>query len=366
MSGGDIGLSDLREGVRAVLESAASAARVRAHYDSGARRDEALWRTASELGWMGLSVAEAHGGLGLDASALHVLYEEIGRKVAPLPLLGSMLTAQTIALLGSDELKAQWLPPLASGEVQASVAADACTPSWDGVRLEACGDQVALNGIAGGFLDGAAADVFLIAARAGGGEPVFVLAPRDAVSEIKVVALVDHTRSLASVRVDAAVLSAECVLKGDALAAADAMAAHAAIALACESVAGARAILDVTVDYLKTREQFGKPIGSFQTLKHRCADHKVAIEAAGALVTRAIEEWRDRAASQLLTAALAKSLACDMFAAVAEDAVQLHGGIGFTWEHACHLYLKRAKLNQCLFGTSAANKDRAAALLAAA
>jgi alkylation response protein AidB-like acyl-CoA dehydrogenase len=138
------------------------------------------------------------------------------------------------------------------------------------------------------------------------------------------------------------------------------------LAIACDSIGGAKAVLDPTVAYLKTREQFGKPIGSFQALKHRCAEHKVAIEAADALVRDAVERWSNDAADAALFAALAKALACDVYAGVATDAVQLHGGIGFTWEHVCHRYLKRAKLNQTLFGGSAAHRDRAAQLLLAA
>jgi alkylation response protein AidB-like acyl-CoA dehydrogenase len=125
----------------------------------------------------------------------------------------------------------------------------------------------------------------------------------------------------------------------------------------------ADAVLTLTIEYLKTRMQFGKPIGSFQALKHRCANHKVSLESTRAMTHEAVRHWAEGRSDAAARSSLAKAHACDMATVIATDAVQLHGGIGFTWEHSCHLFLKRAKLNEALFGTRAAHEDRAAALL---
>jgi alkylation response protein AidB-like acyl-CoA dehydrogenase len=143
----------------------------------------------------------------------------------------------------------------------------------------------------------------------------------------------------------------------------DALLGHAALALACDGLGLADAVLTLTVEYLKTRMQFGKVIGSFQALKHRCANHKVALEAARASTHDAVRHWVEGRSDARARSSLAKAHACEAATVIATDAVQLHGGIGFTWEHTCHLFLKRAKLNEALFGTRAAHEDRAANLL---
>jgi alkylation response protein AidB-like acyl-CoA dehydrogenase len=170
---------------------------------------------------------------------------------------------------------------------------------------------------------------------------------------------------LARLELDGVRVAADRVLGGgDELR--DTLTAEAALLIACDAKGGANAVLERTLDYLKTRMQFGKPIGSFQALKHRCADHKVALEASGAVTTEAVRLWAAGDPSAVVMASSAKAYACGTYATVAEDAVQLHGGIGFTWEHDCHLFLKRAKLNQALYGSTSAHLDRAASLLAAA
>jgi alkylation response protein AidB-like acyl-CoA dehydrogenase len=219
----------------------------------------------------------------------------------------------------------------------------------------------ALTGGAANLLDGASSAVFIVEGGESDARRLALAAAEDA--EVEATELVDRTRGLATARFAGAAAS---VLNADAEAVARDIITHASLAIACDSIGGAKAVLDLTVAYLKTREQFGKPIGSFQALKHRCAEHKVAIEAADALVRDAVERWARDAPDAALSAALAKALACDVYATVATDAVQLHGGIGFTWEHVCHLYLKRAKLNQTLFGGSAGHRDLAAQLLLAA
>ena len=349
----DSDLEALRESFREVLDDVAAAGDVRAHVDVNGHRCEALWSKAADLGWFALLTPEAHGGLELGRASAAVLYEELGRVVAPLPMFGALLGAQVLAQFGEEALQQAWLPILAAGETAAFGAGGLAQGA---LRL----DGARLSGEAVDLLDGDQASVLIAPARRGA-DTHWVLAPiKGAPSQRD--ELADRTRSLARLALDGAEAS---VLRGDESFIGRTVRTHAAIALACDSIGGAKAVFELTLEYLKTREQFGKPIGSFQALKHRCAEHKVAIEAAHVLVQETVARWDDAGEDAELYALLAKSNACDVYAAVATDAVQLHGGIGFTWEHACHLYLKRAKLNQNLFGTGAAQRDAAANLLLA-
>ena len=235
------------------------------------------------------------------------------------------------------------------------------------VRLRCRPDgALVLSGDACDLLDGAAASLLLVTAQGEDGALHLVLVrPREDGVSVQAEALVDRTRHLARVHLDELVLSADRRL-GDAPLRAglsDELLGHAALALACDGLGLADAVLTLTIEYLKTRVQFGKPIGSFQALKHRCANHKVALEATRAATYEAVRHWTEDRSDARVRSSLAKAHACDVATVIATDAVQLHGGIGFTWEHACHLFLKRAKLNEALFGTRAAHEDRAADLL---
>ncbi|MGD9980126.1 MAG: acyl-CoA dehydrogenase family protein [Hyphomonadaceae bacterium] len=344
---------ELRASFREVLDDIAAAGDIRRHVDAGAARCEPLWRKAAGLGWFALLTPEEHGGLGLGRAAAAVLYEELGRVTAPLPILGALAATEILSAFGDEAQQALWAPRLAAGET-ATFSVEDLTPDWAGLCLKEDG----LTGNANELLDGAEAALLLTPVRLAGGM-------RWALTETSRVAvqrgeLVDRTRSLASARLDSVPAA---VLPGAAEAIARTLRMHACFAIACDSVGGAKAVLELTVQYLMTREQFGKPIGSFQALKHRCAEHKVAIEAVDALLEEAVARWdRDDEEAELY-ALLAKSLACEAYASMATDAIQLHGGLGFTWEHNCHLYLKRAKLNQALLGGVAAPHDRAAQLL---
>lgn len=336
-------LEALRASFRDVLDDAVAGGVIRAHVANADARCEPLWSKAAELGWFALLTPERHGGLEMGRAAAAVLYEELGRVAAPLPMLGAMLGADLISRFGDSALQGMWLPRLAAGEVATLVASD--------VMGQSGAAEQAFD-----LLDGAEASLLIARGR----DSRWFAAPLDRAS-VECEELVDRTRGLARARLAGEV----SLLVGDGAAIGSAVRQHVSVALACDSIGGARAILEVTVAYLKTREQFGRPIGSFQALKHRCAEHKVAIEAADALVTEAVARWDAGDADAELYALLAKANACDAYASVATDAVQLHGGIGFTWEHMCHVYLKRAKLNQILFGAASAHYDAASRLLVA-
>ena len=360
-------LGALRDGVRGVLSAQASHEKVAAFTNAEGVRDQPLWSQAAKLGWLALPADEAHGGLGLGPSELAVVYEELGRAVAPLPVLGTMLVVEALARGGDAAQQAAWIPRLAAGELPGAVSM--LTPGAPAPALTltvGLGGGVVLDGVAENLLDGAAADVLLLLAREGEALRWVLVEPAVDGVVVEKAATVDRTRHLGVARFERLALPVERVLAGDAAVIADALLHHAALALASDARGGANAVFEIALDYLKTREQFGKPIGSFQALKHRCADHKIALVASGALVAEAVAKAAsgDPAAGRYALAA--KALATEVYARVAQDAVQLHGGIGYTWEHPCHLYLKRAKLNEQLFGGPAAYLDRVIDLLLAA
>lgn len=336
-----IDLAELRQEFRAVLDAEAGADRVRRHVHAGHPFDAGLAETVAGLGWAGLGIAEADGGLGLGLPALAVLLEELGRGPACLPLPVTLLVAEALKA-APDAERARWLPRLASGETFAALALDVDLPPGD--RITARVPHV---------LHGDAAGLFLLATRDGR----HLLLSRDGAGvAVTPTPTVDRTRSMAVLDLcDAPVLAIP--VDGPALR------RHAALALACDSIGGADAILEKTIDYLKIRTQFGQPIGGFQALKHRVANHKLRLESARALVAMAVQAGEGGGARPLGLAHLARAQAADAYVTIADDAIQLHGGIGFTWEHECHHYLKRAWLNRLLFGGEDAALDQAAALL---
>lgn len=347
-------LATLRESVRDVLVGRRGDA-IEMPGEEGRGLDRALWDEMAALGWLGLAIAEDQGGLGQSAAHLGVLYEELGRELASVPVIPTMLAAAAIARHGDAALQAAWLPAIASGACLAAVS----LPAEGGqARLEA---DHRLSGVVDHVAFADVATVLLVPVRAPAGTMLALIradAPGVTVTPRPVI---DLTRSMGRITLDAVTVFPDALLALDEAGWA-ALADHAAMALAADAVGAAAVLLDRTVDYLQIREQFGRPIGSFQALKHRAADWKVKIEAMTALARHAAALVAACGEGASATASEAKAYACDTFAQFAGDAVQLHGGIGFTWEHPCHLFLKRAKLSQQLHGSSAVHKDRAARL----
>lgn len=341
-------LEALRDGLRGVLSEQASHEKVAAFTDAQGVLNAELWGQASELGWLALSAPEEQGGLGLGPAELAVVYEELGRQVAPLPVLGSLLVVE--ALTRDAERQASWIERLASGELIGATTQLTPQSLATDLVLAADGEDVVLNGPTGLILDGAAASLLLLLARDGETLRWVLVEPAADGVVVERIETMDRTRHLGRAVFENLRLPRERLLAGDAHEIAEVLVRHAGLALAADAMGGAAAILDITLEYLKTRQQFGKPIGSFQALKHRCADHKIALVAAQAYVSEAVAKARSGALEADRYALSAKVLACDVFVRIAQDAVQLHGGIGYTWEHPCHLYLKRAKLNEQLFG----------------
>ena len=354
----------LRDAVRDVLNDRLALDSVRRFVNSGARNDDALLRTAAELGWFGMALPEAYGGSGLGFAALAALYEELGRFLAPLPFLPTALCAQALAEGGDEAQRSAWLPLIACGECAAAVASPGDALRGNMPALKARGAGFVLSGQVSGLLSPAGARLLLVFARdeAGATRAILLEPARDGI-EIEIGDAADLTRHIGQVSFEGHEFSPARMLPKDGAALAERLLAHASLALACDSVGGAARILDLTVDYLKTRQQFGRPVGSFQALKHRCADLKTVLEASSAFIGEAIGHAEGHDAPRW--ASMAKFYGCDAYASIAADAIQLHGGIGFTWEHYCHLFLKRALLNQQMCGGSEWHRDRAARLLIA-
>lgn len=347
-----IGLDELRDSIRQVLDE-----HLQVHGDAipeedGRPLDRALWDQMAGLGWLALGIDEEHGGLGQGFAHTAVLHEELGRALASVPSLTTLLAADAIAMAGTPEQKKRWLPAIAAGELMVSVTLPA--PSAAAAPVQADGLFVPHMP----FAD--VVDLLLLpVATADGG--VALAAVETANASVTRRNSVDLTRSMGEVCVDAAALAAAERIALDP-ATLDRLRDRAAVALASDAIGGSGAVLARTVEYLCVREQFGRPIGSFQALKHRAASWKVLLEAATALVRHAADAVAAGEPEASTMASCAKYYACDSYAATSADAIQLHGGIGFTWEHACHLFLKRAKLNQLLFGSSTLHKERVASL----
>lgn len=333
-----IDLEELRTGIRDVLDVEASSERIHRHYEGDASVAADLRRIAGELGWGALGVPEDHDGFGLGLRGLSVLYEELGRGPAPLPVAPTMIVADMVARGGGEAQRNRWLPAFAGMRAFAALALDGDVSLAAG-RVRGQFDHV---------VDAVGADLFLVRT----GDNFMLVAANQQGVTIEALPAVDRTRTLAVVTFDDA--EAEIIAVD-----ADALASHAALAVAADSIGGAAAILAKTIEYHKVRVQFGKPIGSFQALKHRVADHHLSLELARSLLDTAIAA-QDGGADAHALAALARVTAAEAYAAIADDAVQLHGGIGFTWEHDCHLYLKRARMNEMLWGNAERHLDRAA------
>lgn len=351
-------LEALRNGAREVLADHCSSAQLHHFIDNGRDYDASLWKIATDLGWMMVAVPERHGGLGGTVEEAAALQRELGRSLAPIPFLTTALVELSLGRWPEGGLAETLLPRLSAGELIAGIGQIGQKLSTLIARRD--GEVFLIGGDCRGVLDGAAADLLLVEIVDADGGDGLVLLDRGKGVCIEPQPVADRTRSLVTLTCDDVEVAAERVLFGhDAALVASKLADDARILIANDAIGGAEAVFEKTVEYLKTRIQFGKPIGSFQALKHRCANHRVAIEAARMLVDRA-QSGIQSSINRDIWAGLAKSSACDAYAAMGADAVQMHGGIGFTWEHDAHLYFKRAALDQFLCGNSAEQLDRVA------
>ncbi len=364
---------ELRDNVRQVLEGISPPAVVRAVYDDGASADP-VWAQMVELYWPAVAIAEDLGGLGLGFVELAIVTEELGRAVAPGPFLATATQfAPLVREAGSPEHHAAFLTPVAEGTRTGTVAlAEADRYELAAVRTTArpSPDGWVLDGVKTSVFDGATADEIAVVARAEGftgddGIGVFVVPGVAAKADAR--AVLDPTMPVADVRFDNVVVGEDRVLAapgdGRAARAVERAQQEATVALAFATVGACRLIFEATLQYAKDREQYGKPIGSFQALKHRLADMFLSVERATALCYYAALTIAEDDPRRAEAASLAKAAAGDCQRLLAQEGLQLHGGIGYTWEHDLHFLLKRAKSGGALLGTASAHRANLARML---
>jgi len=356
---------ELRASAKAMLDRSAPTARVRELLDDPAGFDPALWRDMGGLGWLGLLVPEIHGGAGAGLGEVVVIAAELGAHLTPGPFLASAVLATSALVMGaSAEEQARWLGPLATGEAIGTVALSGPSGRLGddalGVRSSDDGPSLRLDGTAGFVPDAHIADFVVVAATDGRARRLGLVETANAGVEVRPTPTIDHTRRLSQVNFDDVVVDATATIDGEIY---DQLVERAATVLAADGCGAAREILTRAVEYAKQREQFNRPIGSFQAVKHMLADMYVLSEAASVAVEGAAQALDMQSDAAPRVAAIAASYARDAAERVAGDAVQVHGGIGFTWEHDCHLFLKRTQLGAALCGDTATHRSRLAGLL---
>ncbi len=346
----------LRQTVRRFLENESNEQTVRKLMETERGYDARTWeRMASELSLVGLIVPEQHGGAGLGPVELGIVMEEMGRVLFCGPYLSTAVLGAGVLLHGADQdSKARLLPAIASGKSIATLAFAEEHGRWDpesiAMRATRDGSRWNLSGVKDYVLDGHIADIVLVTARTDSGLGLFQVDSGASKFERTALPTLDLTRKLARLSFSdtpATLLSGS----GDATSAIRHVLALASAMLAAEQVGGAQRCLELSTEYAKTRLQFGRPIGSFQAIKHKCADMLVETEFARSAAYHASFAAAENDEAQLQSAAhVARSYCSEAFFHAAADNIQIHGGMGFTWEHPAHLYFKRARASSMMFG----------------
>ena len=346
---------ELRKTVRAFLEAKSPESAVREQMDTESGFDPAVWSQMGEqMGLQGLHIPEEFGGSGYSFVELGIVLEEMGRALLCAPFFSSVvLAANTLLQSGDDAAKKTYLPGIASGDTKATLAFTEPSGKWDeaGITMEAegSGDGYTLSGTKMFVLDGHTADLIIVAARTGNGVSLFAVDSSASGLTRTALSTMDQTRKQAKLEFDntpATLIGND----GDGWKVLSTVLDLAAIGLAAEQVGGAQKVLEMAVEYAKVRVQFGRPIGSFQAIKHKCADMLLEVESAKSAAYYGMwcaAEMNDELPS---VASLAKAYCSEAYFHATAENIQIHGGIGFTWEHPAHLYFKRAKSSELLFG----------------
>ena len=346
---------ELRKVVRDFLNAKSDEAAVRELMETESGFDPAVWSQMGEqMGLQGLIIPEEFGGSGYSYVELIVVLEEMGRRLLCAPYFATVaLAANTLIHSGDDAAKAEYLPGIASGETIATLAFTEANGRWDesGITMEASGsgDSYTLTGEKMYVLDGSSASLILVAARTASGVSLFAVDGDAAGLTRESLSTMDQTRKQS--RLTFAGTPAKLIgTEGGGWAVLSTVLDLAAVALAAEQVGGAQECLEMAVQYAKDRVQFGRPIGSFQAIKHKCADMLLEVESAKSAAYYA--GWCASELNEELpsVASLAKSYCSEAYFHTTAENIQVHGGIGFTWEHPAHLYFKRAKSSELFLG----------------
>jgi alkylation response protein AidB-like acyl-CoA dehydrogenase len=377
----DFGFNDeqelLRSTARKFLENECPSEFVRKRMAEPAGVTDEFWAKVAEQGWLGLVFPEAYGGSGLGFVDLTVLMEEMGRAVMPGPFVSTVLLGGlTILEAGSSAQKEAWLPKVAGGRAKTALAWTEPSGRWDAAGVTTTAKPApggwVLSGTKLFVLDAHLADVLVVVARSAETKQPeegisLLLVPKATPGlEVRLLPTMDQTRKLCEVSLNDVRVDAGAVLGsvGGGWAPLARVVERATVALCAEMCGGAQRVLDMTVDYAKIRVAFGRPIGSYQGVKHKAADMLVDVENAKSLTYYAAWAVDENVPEAALAASMAKACCSDAYRKVAAAGIQLHGGIGFTWEHDLHLYFKRAKSSEFTFGDATYHRERVAQLIA--
>ncbi len=351
----------LREFVRSFMDEKSSEEAVRELMETDKGYDDAVWsQMAEQMGLQALAIPEEFGGQGFTFVELGVVLEEMGRRLLCAPFFSGMLASLAIMHSGDDDAKKAHLPGIASGETIAALAYTEENGKWDESAVTATADADGkITGTKSFVIDGHTAKLLVVAAKSAAGVSLYAVDGEGAGVTRTALSTMDQTRKQAKIELD----GAQGTLIGTDGAGWDTLQTVldlGAVALAAEQVGGAQFVLDMAVQYAKDRVQFGRPIGSFQAIKHKCADMLLEVESAKSAAYYGLwcaAEMNDELPS---VASLAKAYCSEAYFHAAAENIQIHGGIGFTWEHPAHLYFKRAKSSELMFGDPAYHREQLA------
>ncbi len=353
---------ELRKMVKRFLEEKSPETEVRRLMATTEGYDPAVWtQMANELALQGLGIPEEFGGQGYGPVELYVVFEEMGAALYCGPYFSTVaLAANALLFVGTDADKAAYLPGIASGDTIATVALTDDAGRWDltatSTTATAQGEGFVLNGVRSYVTDGSTASLILVPAMTPTGLSLFAVAGDGPGVSRQSLPTMDQTRKQSRLELKDAPATLIGV-QGEALAGLETTMQVAAAALAAEQVGGAQRVLNNSVEYAKTRVQFGRPIGSFQAIKHKCADMLLDVESAKSAAYYAAWAAQERNDELAIAASLAKSFCSEAYFHCAAENIQIHGGIGFTWEHHAHLYFKRAKSSELFLGDPAYHRE---------
>jgi alkylation response protein AidB-like acyl-CoA dehydrogenase len=376
----DFGFSQEQEMLRATarkfFENECPSTFVRERMAEPAGVTDDFWTKLAEQGWLGLIYPEEYGGAALGFVDLTVLMEEMGRVVMPGPFFSTTVLGGLLILeAGSPAQKNEWLTRIAAGQAKTTLAWTEPSARWDAegvtTTARAAGADFVLSGTKLFVPDAHLADVLVVVARtsegarAEDGVSLFLVPGRASGLEVKLLPTMDQTRKLCEVTLRDVRVPADALLgaRDGGWAPLARVAERATVALCAEMCGGAQRVLEMTTEYAKIRVAFGKPIGAYQGVKHRAADMLVDVENAKSLTYYAAWAVDENVPEAALAASMAKAYVTDAYRKVAGGGIQLHGGIGFTWEHDLHLYFKRAKSSEFTFGDSTYHREKVAKLI---
>ena len=356
----------LKNTVRKFLAAECPIAEVRKQMETDTAYDAALWRKMAEQGWTGIIFPEEYGGFGMGMVEMAATLEEMGRALLPGPFFSTVLLAGTlIEGAGNEAQKQKYLGAICRGETKATLAMLEESASWspDAVKMKVSG--LSLTGRKLFVPDAAVADVLVVVARVDGELALCVVPAKASGVQITNLPAMDGTRKLYEVAFDSVAIRREDILAvGDrARAALDRALDVATVGLVAEMTGGMQRLLDVTVEYAKTRKQFGRVIGEFQAVQHQCADMLLYTESSRSAAYYAAWAIHENIPEARLAVSVAKTYASDAYREVGNRAIQVHGGMGFTWENDAHLYYRRAKASELALGDAAFHRERIAKLV---